>query len=63
MKQAPLDRDQQIKFVREATARHAERVARWAGNEMINEVLCEPVEVPNVTKAYVRSDLRERKCA
>ena len=64
MTQAPLNREQQLKFMREAGERRAERVARWAADEMVNEVLREPVEMPNVTKTYVRSDMRgERKYA
>lgn len=63
MTQAPLDRDQQIQFMREASVRREERIARWSQNDMVNEVLCEPAEVPNVTNAYVRSDVHERKCA
>lgn len=63
MTEVPLNREQQMKFMRESKTRRAERIARWSSDDMVNEVLREPVEVPNVTKQYVRSDMRERKCA
>jgi hypothetical protein len=63
MPEAPMNRDQQIRFMKEAAKRREERVARWSKDEMIKQVLREPAERPNGTEAYVRSDMHGKKCA
>jgi len=63
MSEAPINREKQIQFMKEAAKRRAERHKRWSGSAQLKAVLREPAPVRNVTDSYARSDLQHRKFA
>ena len=63
MGQAPLNRDEQIEFMKNARERREEAVARWSKSEMLQAALREPAHRDAHNSQYSRKNVLGRRCA
>jgi hypothetical protein len=63
MGEAPLNRDEQIKFMTNARERRAAAVERWSKSEMIQAALGEPAHRDAHASQYSRKNVIGRRCA
>ena len=63
MGQAPLDRDEQIKFMKNADARRKAAIERWSMSEMHEAALSEPSRADVHDSEYSRKNVVGRLCA
>lgn len=53
---APLNRDQQIELMQNATERHRARMAAWLSDATVREVVCQPAPGQADHSHYMRND-------
>jgi hypothetical protein len=63
MGQAPLNRDEQIEFMKTVRERRAAAVERWSKSEMIQAALREPAHRDAHDSQYSRKNVIGRRCA
>lgn len=63
MGQAPLNRDEQIEFMKNVRARRAAAIERWSNSEMHQAALSEPAQRDAHDSQYSRKNVVGRRCA
>jgi len=63
MGQAPLNRDDQIKFMKNASQRREASRERWSKSAMHQDALHEPAQHDAHTSQYSRQNILARRCA
>lgn len=55
MNEAPMNREQQIKFMTEAAKRRAHNRERWSDDDQVKKMLSEPAEFLEQDSTYIYS--------
>jgi len=63
MGQAPLNREEQIKFMKNARTRRGASIERWSNSEMHQDALREPAQRDAHDSQYSRENVVGRRCA
>jgi hypothetical protein len=63
MGQAPLNRDEQIEFMKNVRTRRAAAIERWSKSEMHQAAVSEPVKRDVHASQYSRNTVVGRRCA
>jgi uncharacterized protein YkwD len=63
MGQAPLDREEQIEFIKNFRARRAVAVERWSNSEMHQSAMCDPAQHDVHDSKYSRMNVAGHRCA
>jgi hypothetical protein len=63
MGQAPLNREEQIEFMKSTRKRRDAAVERWSNSEMLQAALREPAQSTTHASRYSRKNVVGRRCA